>query len=55
MTFAYHMKRPRGKDTFFQVTLQEELNDLLRDVELPEDGAELLTSFIKKELPSKRC
>ena len=39
----------RGKDKVFQVTLQEELNDLVRDLGLPKDGAELLTSFMKKK------
>ena len=37
-----------GKDKIFQVTLQEELNDLVRDLGLPEDGAELLTTLMKK-------
>ena len=32
-----------------QVTLQEELNDLVRDLGLPKDGAVLLTPFMKKK------
>ena len=35
----------KGKDKVFQVTLQEKLNDLVRDLGLPKDDAELLTWF----------
>ena len=37
-----------GKDEVFQVTLQEELNDLVRDLGLPKDGPEFLTPFMNK-------
>ena len=38
----------RGKDKVFQVTLQEKLNNLVRDLGLPKANAELLTSFMEK-------
>ena len=43
----------RGKDKVFQVTLQEELNNWGRDLGLPKDDAELLTSFMKNNYLAK--
>ena len=40
----------RGKDKVFHVTLQEKLNDLVRDLGLPKDSAEVFTPFMRKKI-----